>query len=87
MFHSLDRFGDPQVAAWRKMTPGAIAALTSRNIHRAAGARMADESPQLLGLYQAIDRLHSGLDKDEIGRRLRALRTRGADDAGRGDDA
>ena len=44
---------------------------------------MADESPVLLGLYQAIDRLNAGLDKDEIGRRIRAMRVRGADDAAR----
>jgi 3-oxoadipate enol-lactonase len=78
-----DRFGDAEVAAWRKMTAGAIDALTARNIHRAAGQRMADESPVLLGLYQAIDRLNAGLDKDEIGRRIRAMRVRGAGDAAR----
>lgn len=78
-----DRFGDAQVAAWRKMTPGAVASLSERNIHRAAGQRMADESPGLLGLYQAIDRLNATLDKDEVGRRIRAMRTRAAAEAAR----
>lgn len=78
-----DRFGDAEVAAWRQATPARIADLSARNIHRAAGARMADEAPALLDLYQAIDRLNAGLDKDEIGRRIRAMRTRGAQDAAR----
>jgi 3-oxoadipate enol-lactonase len=76
-----DRFGDPAVKAWREAAPKAIAALVERGIHRAAGARMADEQPDLHALYQAIDRLTSGLDKNEVGNRIRAIRTRGAEDA------
>jgi 3-oxoadipate enol-lactonase len=76
-----DRFGDPAVKAWREAAPKAIAALVERGIHRAAGARMADEQPDLHALYQAIDRLTSGLDKIEVGNRIRAIRTRSAEDA------
>lgn len=78
-----DRFGDPGVKAWREAAPGAIAALAERGIHRAAGARMADEQPDLHALYQGIDRLTFGLDKNEVGNRIRAIRTRGAEDAAR----
>jgi 3-oxoadipate enol-lactonase len=76
-----DRFGDPAVKAWREAAPKAIAALVERGVHRAAGARMADEQPDLHALYQAIDRLTSGLDKNEVGNRIRTIRTRGAEDA------
>jgi 3-oxoadipate enol-lactonase len=41
----------------------------------------AAEKPALHGLYQAIDRINTGLDKDEIGKRIRAVRTRGPADA------
>ena len=78
-----DRFGDPGVKAWREAAPKAIAALVERGIHRAAGARMADEQPDLHALYQGIDRLTFGLDKNEVGNRIRAIRTRGAEDAAR----
>ncbi|MBL8571020.1 MAG: alpha/beta hydrolase [Phreatobacter sp.] len=76
-----DRFGDPGVKAWREAAPKAIAALAARGIHRAAGARMADEQPDLHALYRGIDRLTSGLDKNEVGNRIRVMRTRGAEDA------
>lgn len=76
-----DHFGDAAVKAWREAAPGAIAALVERGVHRAAGARMADEQPDLHALYQAIDRLTAGLDKNEVGNRIRAMRTRGAEDA------
>lgn len=78
-----DRFADPEVAAWRKQAPEAIARLAERGIHRAAGARMAEEQPGLHALYQAIDRLSGSLDKNEVGNRIRAMRTRGAEDAAR----
>lgn len=78
-----DRFADPAVAAWRKEAPAAIARLAERGIHRAAGARMAEEQPGLHALYQAVDRLSLGLDKNEIGNRIRAMRKRGAEDAAR----
>jgi 3-oxoadipate enol-lactonase len=76
-----DRFGDPQVKAWRESSPKVVAGLVERGIHRAAGARMADEQPDIHALYQAIDRLSFGLDKNEVGNRIRAMRTRGAADA------
>ena len=76
-----DRFDDPKVKAWREAAPKAIAKLAERGIHRAAGARMAEEQPDLHALYQAVDRLSFGLDKNEVGNRIRAMRTRGAADA------
>jgi 3-oxoadipate enol-lactonase len=78
-----DRFDDADVKIWRKAMPAVIADLASRGIHRAAGARMAEDNPPLHALYQAIDRLSLGLDKDEVGTRIRAMRTRGAADAAR----
>ncbi|PTM57139.1 alpha/beta fold hydrolase [Phreatobacter oligotrophus] len=78
-----DHFGDEGVAAWRKAAPAAIDALAKRGIHRAAGARMAEEQPGLHALYQAVDRLSLGLDKVEIGNRIRAMRTRRPEDAAR----
>jgi 3-oxoadipate enol-lactonase len=78
-----DGFADPEVAAWRAAAPKAIDGLVARGVHRAAGARMADENPSLHALYQAIDRMNAGLDKDEIGKRIRAMRARGPADAAR----
>lgn len=78
-----DHFNDDGVRAWRAAAPRAIAALAERGIHRAAGMRMAEEQPALHALYQAIDRLNAGLDKDEVGHRIRAMRVRRADDAAR----
>lgn len=78
-----DHFDDEGVKAWREAAPRAIAALGDRGIHRAAGARMGEEQPGLHALYQAIDRLSFGLDKVEVGNRIRAMRTRGAADAAR----
>lgn len=76
-----DRFDDSGVKAWRAATPGIIAGLSERGIHRAAGARMAEEQPDIHALYQAIDRLSLGLDKEEVGKRIRVMRNRGAADA------
>ena len=78
-----DRFDDPKVKAWRAGAPQQIARLAERGIHRAAGARMADEQPDIHALYQALDRLTFGLDKNEVGNRIRAMRVRGAEDAAR----
>lgn len=78
-----DRFDDDGVKAWRQAMPAVIADLTARGIHRAAGARMAAENPPLHALYQGIDRLTFGLDKDEVGKRIRTMRQRGAGDAAR----
>lgn len=78
-----DRFDDEGVKAWRQAMPAVIADLTARGIHRAAGARMAEDKPSLHALYQAIDRLNFGLDKDEVGKRIRVMRRRGAEDAAR----
>jgi 3-oxoadipate enol-lactonase len=78
-----DGLGDPDVAAWRERAPKTVAALTDAGIHRATGFVFAAEKPALHGLYQAIDRVNTGLDKDEIGKRIRAIRTRGPADASR----
>jgi len=78
-----DAYGDAEVARFRASAPARIAALSARGIHRATGLDFAAEKPALHGLYQAIDRLNAGLDKDEIGRRIRAMRVRGPDDAAR----
>lgn len=78
-----DHFDDAGVKAWRAAAPKAIAALVERGIHRAAGARMAEEQPDIHALYQAIDRLSFGLDKNEVGNRIRKMRVRGAEDAAR----
>lgn len=78
-----DGLGDPDVAAWRQRAPKLVEGLASRGIHRATGEDFAARAPALHGLYAAIDRLNAGLDKDEVGRRIRAMRVRGATDAAR----
>lgn len=78
-----DRFGDPRVAAWRARTPGLIAAMQARGVHRGAGLRMAEEQPELHALYLAIERSAVGPDKDAVGLGIRAMRTRGGEDAAR----
>ncbi len=78
-----DRFGDAQVQAWRQAMPARLQEYAARGIHRAAGERMAEDNPSLHALYQGIDRLTAGLDKDDVGKRIRVMRTRGAADAAR----
>lgn len=78
-----DHFDDPGVKAWRVGAPAAIETLAARHVHRAAGARMADEQPMLHELYRAIDRLGASVDKDAVGKAIRAMRNRTAKDAER----
>jgi 3-oxoadipate enol-lactonase len=78
-----DGYGDAEVTAWRAAAPKTIEALTAAGIHRATGFVFAAEKPALHALYTAIDRLNAGLDKDEVGKRIRAMRKRGPADAAR----
>lgn len=52
------------------------AALGRRNIHPAAGARMAETQPALHLLYGQIDGLSSDLDKEAVRTRIYAMRRR-----------
>lgn len=78
-----DGLGDADVAAWRERAPKMVEAMTKEGIHRATGTVFANEKTALHGLYCAIDRINAGLDKDEVGRRIRAMRTRTPADAAR----
>jgi 3-oxoadipate enol-lactonase len=80
---AFDGYGDADVAAWRARAPAAVAELTAAGIHRATGKVFAQTEPALHGLYCAIDRLNADLDKEEVGNRIRAMRTRGLADAAR----
>lgn len=53
----------------------ARAALQARGIHPAAGERMAREQPALHFLYQQVDRLNVGLDKEALRQEVCSLRT------------
>lgn len=78
-----DGLGDPEVAAWRARAPRLLENLAAEGVHRGTSLAFARAEPALHGLYTAIDRLNAGLDKEEIGRRIRAMRTRGPADAAR----
>jgi 3-oxoadipate enol-lactonase len=68
------------VESWVAAHRGISAELGKRNIHPAAGERMAREQPALEFLYREIDRLSSGFDKEALRAKLLAARTRPAAD-------
>jgi 3-oxoadipate enol-lactonase len=55
-------------------------ALLARGINPAAGARMAEEQPELHHLYNHVYNLTTGFDREALRARFRALRTRTAAD-------
>jgi pimeloyl-ACP methyl ester carboxylesterase len=65
-----------QIVGWMNESAETRAALALRNIHAAAGARMAEAQPALHLLYGQIDGLSAGLDKEAIRSRLHDMRTR-----------
>ncbi len=78
-----DNFNDPEIAAWRERSPRIMAELTQAGINRATGRVFATEQPALHHLYGMIDRLNSGLDKEEVRKRIYGMRKRGPEDAAR----
>lgn len=64
------------VAAWRQRAAETQAQCRSAGVHPAAGLRMAGEQPALHRLYQSIDELSRGLDKEALRSRLQAMRVR-----------
>jgi 3-oxoadipate enol-lactonase len=64
------------VAEWRVRSTQAAAQCRAGGVHPAAGLRMAREQPALHRLYQHIDELSRGLDKETVRARLQALRVR-----------
>jgi 3-oxoadipate enol-lactonase len=73
-------FADPeQMPGWMRTSEAEIAVLMAGNIHVAAGGRMAREQPAAHFLYQEIDALSYGLDKNTLRMRLGAAWTRPAD--------
>ena len=72
---TLDEVERKGVENWVAAHNGIQAELGKRNIHPAAGERMAREQPALEFLYREIDRLSSGLDKEAFRAKLVAART------------
>jgi 3-oxoadipate enol-lactonase len=66
----------PRLTEWSKASDAARADLLRRNIHVAAGARMAEEQPALHLLYRHIDDMNAHLNKEAIRNRLWHSRTR-----------
>jgi pimeloyl-ACP methyl ester carboxylesterase len=64
------------LAEWRTRSTQAAAQCRAAGVHPAAGPRMAREQPALHLLYQHIDELSRGLDKETVRARLQALRVR-----------
>lgn len=62
--------------AWRRESAALRAALATRGVNPAAGARMAEEQPALYHLYQHIFGLNQGLDREAVRAKLDARRTR-----------
>lgn len=72
-------FADPApMLGWERAAAAAGSALPAKNIHVAAGERMAREQPAAHFLYQAIDAL-SGIDKLKLRQRLADSLVRPAD--------
>lgn len=73
-------FADPdQLPDWTRKATTTMADLRARGVHVAGGARMAEEQPAAHYLYQAIDNLSAGLDKDAVRAKLGATMRRPAD--------
>lgn len=68
---------------WQAEAGAAIAACRAAGIHVACGARMAAEQPAMHLLYQQVDGLSLGLDKDIVMARLLDSRRRPATDLAR----
>ncbi len=64
------------LAEWRARSTQAAAQCRAAAVHPAAGPRMAREQPALHLLYQHIDELSRGLDKETVRSRLQAMRVR-----------
>jgi pimeloyl-ACP methyl ester carboxylesterase len=69
-----------QLPEWMREAAATMADWRTRAIHVAAGARMAQEQPAAHYLYQAIDNLSAGLDKEAVRARLGTSMTRAPDD-------
>jgi 3-oxoadipate enol-lactonase len=65
-----------RLAKWLETALPQVPKLFARGIHPAAGERMAREQPALHLLYRQIDDQNAGLDKQVVGARCFALRTR-----------
>lgn len=65
-----------RLARWLETDFATVPKLFERGIHPAAGERMAREQPALHLLYRQIDDQNAGLDKQKVGARCFALRTR-----------
>ncbi len=72
-----DCYGSADVLAWRAAAPNKLATLNAANVHRGTSMIFAHEQPHLHFLYNAIDRLNDGLDRDDLVRQLGAMRTKG----------
>ncbi len=66
--------------AWKRDAPTTVARCRNDGVHPAAGPRMAKEQPALHLLYQQIDELSRGLDKEVLRGRLQAMRVRPVSD-------
>ncbi len=75
----LDGFDHAAGARWERDAAVAVAHCRSAAVHPAAGQRMAREQPALHHLYQNVDELSHGLDKEAIRSRLQAMRVRAPD--------
>jgi 3-oxoadipate enol-lactonase len=65
-----------RLAAWHQASEQSAASYAARNIHVAAGARMATEQPALHLLYRHIDDMNATLDKMALRKRLFDARVR-----------
>lgn len=77
------QIADPErtrIAQWLQTDFATVPKLFERGIHPAAGERMAREQPAMHLLYRQIDDQNAALDKQAIGTRCFALRTRRPED-------
>ena len=76
----LDGFDHTALARWKQEAGLGATQCRAVGVHPAAGQRMAREQPALHQLYQHIDELSRGLDKEALRPRLQAMRVRAPDD-------
>jgi 3-oxoadipate enol-lactonase len=76
----LKGFDHAALTRWKQEAGLAATQCRAVAVHPAAGQRMAREQPALHQLYQHIDELSRGLDKEALRVRLQAMRVRAPDD-------
>ncbi len=72
-----DCYGESRIDAWRALAQEMEAKFNAAGVHRGTSMIFAQEQPALHSLYYAIERMNDHTYREELGKQLRANRTRG----------